>query len=346
MYVRIGRTRRANSNLHEGDREARLDVETKASSAKGGTAGTTDAEKTRGARGTEEIRARRPSGRVVRTRATQTAASNPPREAKRDPRGDERKTKEETREVATRGRAEVLVRFVQFSDEERPCGAGTMDLIEDGRTGTEHRGSVAGLGCDVEGASDRSASEFVPSSPIEGPTVVVLDGAPIGRRMALRREESVRRIALLALAGGLFAGCTPDRPLGTVGAIVTAPITAPVMFVSARMNDREDQFERARRNDRPIPPIDATSRAMARATLEKALELGRKDEGLYWQNDEDASGHAAGGSTVIATGRTDHGRVCREVLIETAMERRPTDQRARTYCRDGTRWGIVESTRE
>ena len=42
------------------------------------------------------------------------------------------------------------------------------------------------------------------------------------------------------LAASLLAGCTPDGPLGTVGAIVTAPITAPVMFVSARMNDRED----------------------------------------------------------------------------------------------------------
>ena len=85
---------------------------------------------------------------------------------------------------------------------------------------------------------------------------------------------------------------------------------------------------------------------MARATLEKALELGRIDEGLYWQNDEDASGFAAGGVTVLATGPTDDGRVCREVLIETTMERRPTDQRVRTYCRDGARWSMLESTRE
>ena len=158
----------------------------------------------------------------------------------------------------------MLVRFVQFSDEERPCGAGTVDLIEDGRTGTEHPGSVAGPGYDVEGESDRYASAFVPSSPIEGPTVVMLDGAPTGRRMALRREESVRRIVLLALAGGLVAGCAPDGPLGTVGAIVTAPITAPVMFVSARMNDREDHLARARRNDRPMlalrrPPVRLAS---------------------------------------------------------------------------------------
>ena len=67
------------------------------------------------------------------------------------------------------------------------------------------------------------------------------------------------------------------------------------MFVSARMNDREDHLERARRNDGPMPPIDVQSRELARATLEQALEQGRIDEGLYWPNDEDASGYAAGG---------------------------------------------------
>ena len=103
------------------------------------------------------------------------------------------------------------------------------------------------------------------------------------------------RIALLVLAASFAAGCAPDGPLGTVGAIVTAPITAPVMFVSARMNDREDHLKRARRNDRPLPPIDAQSGDMARETLKQALERGTIDEGLYWKNDEDASGYAAGG---------------------------------------------------
>ena len=154
------------------------------------------------------------------------------------------------------------------------------------------------------------------------------------------------RTVLLVFATSLIAGCAPDGPLGTVGAIVTAPITAPVMFVSARMNDWEDHLERARRNDRPMPPIDANSRAMAREALENALELGRIDEGLYWQNDEDASGYAAGGVTVLAMRRAKDGRACREVLIETAMERRPTDQRVRTYCRNGARWAMVESTRQ
>ena len=65
---------------------------------------------------------------------------------------------------------------------------------------------------------------------------------------------------MLVIAASLIGGCAPDGPLGTVGAIVTAPVTAPLMFVSARMNDREDHLERARVNDRPLPPIDARSR--------------------------------------------------------------------------------------
>ena len=240
----------------------------------------------------------------------------------------------------------MLVRFVEFSDEERPCGAGTVDLVEDGRTGTEHPGSVAGLGCEVEGGSDRAASELVPSSPTAGPTVVELDGAPTGRRFTLRRRKEVTRFALLVLAAGFAAGCAPDGPLGTVGAIVTAPITAPVMFVSARMNDREDHLERARRNNRPLPPIDAQSKEMARDTLEEALARGTIDQGVFWQNDEDASGYAAGGVTALATGRAGDGRPCREVLIETAMEGRPTDQRVRTYCLKGTVWTVAASARQ
>ena len=151
---------------------------------------------------------------------------------------------------------------------------------------------------------------------------------------------------MLVLAASLIGGCAPDGPLSTVGAIVTAPITAPVMLVSARMNDREDHLERARRNHRPWPPIDARSRAMAARTLDEALEGTTIDEGFYWQNGRDTSGYAAGGVTVLATGRTEDGRQCREVLIETAMARRPTDQRVRTYCRDGAGWTVAASTRK
>ena len=156
----------------------------------------------------------------------------------------------------------------------------------------------------------------------------------------------MRRTALLVLTASLIQGCAPDGPVGTVGAIFTAPITAPIMFFSARMNDREDFLEKARWNDRPLPPIDARSRDQARATLEQALESGTIDQGIYWQNNEDANGYAAGGVTVLATGRTDDGRPCREVLIETAMERRPTDQRVRTYYRDGADWAVAASTPE
>ena len=240
----------------------------------------------------------------------------------------------------------MLLGFIQLPGEERPCRAGAVHLVEDGGSEAEHPESVAGVGCDVEGEMARPASEFVPSSPSKGPTVVGLEGAAIGRPLALRGEESVTRIALLVFAASFTAGCAPDGPLGTAGAIVTAPITAPVMFVSARMNDREDHLERARRNTRRLPPVDPESTTMARQTLEQGLARGTIDHGLYWQNDEDASGYAAGGVTVLATGRTDDGRVCREVLIETAMAGRPTDQRVRTYCRDDPGWKVATSIRK
>ena len=98
----------------------------------------------------------------------------------------------------------------------------------------------------------------------------------------------MKRVALLMLAASVVAGCAPQGPLGTVGAILTAPITAPVMFVSARMNDRDAFLESARRNDRPLPAIDARSKAKAGETLEQALERGMVDQGLYWQNRADA----------------------------------------------------------
>ena len=157
----------------------------------------------------------------------------------------------------------------------------------------------------------------------------------------MKEYRGIKRVALLMLAASVVAGCAPQGPLGTVGAILTAPITAPVMFVSARMNGRDAFLESARRNDRPLPAVDARSKTKAGETLEQALERGMVDQGLYWQNNADTSGYAAGGVTVLATGRTDDDRVCHEVLIETAMESRPTDQRVRTYCRGNRGWSAV-----
>ena len=52
------------------------------------------------------------------------------------------------------------------------------------------------------------------------------------------------------------------------------------------------------------------------------------------------------GVTVLAMGRTKDGQMCGEVLIETAMERRPTDPRVRNYCRHGVGWTVVASALE
>ena len=142
----------------------------------------------KGARGPEEIRAWRRSGRIVRARADETATRNPPREAKRHARGDESETKEEAREVAARGSAEVLVRFVQFSDEKRPRGASAVHLVKDGRTGTGHPVSVAQARCGIEGDLDRSASESAPSSLASGPTGIDPGGTQFGTP-PVRNEE-------------------------------------------------------------------------------------------------------------------------------------------------------------
>lgn len=146
---------------------------------------------------------------------------------------------------------------------------------------------------------------------------------------------------VILLLTAFLSGCgsgTGGVP-GVVGAIVTAPIIAPIMFVEARRNDRKAFLEERRHNNRPLPPIDAKSKRLAAATLRQALDAGVLDKGLYWDNHDDASGYAAGGVTVIATGRTDDRRQCREVLIETAFKGRPTDQRVRTFCRQGEQWG-------
>jgi len=150
---------------------------------------------------------------------------------------------------------------------------------------------------------------------------------------------------MIFLLTALVAGCSNEKGVGGVldvaGAIVTAPIIAPIMFIEARRNDRASFLERAKDNHRPLPPIDAKSGRLAAKTLQQALGQGALDKGVYWENHDDASGYAAGGVTVLATGRNEDGRQCREVLIETAMKNRPTDQRVRTFCREGEKWGEV-----
>ena len=95
---------------------------------------------------------------------------NPPREAKGDSGGNKSETKEEAHEVAGRSHAEVFLRLAEFSREKRPCRAGTVDLVEDGREGAEHLVSVARAGYGFKGGLDRRASEFFPRIQAEGPT--------------------------------------------------------------------------------------------------------------------------------------------------------------------------------
>ena len=140
------------------------------------------------------------------------------------------------------------------------------------------------------------------------------------------------KYGVLMLATILTAACAGQGPLETVGAVITAPIMAPTMFFAARINGREAFLERARQNHRPLPPLDAKSKEKARVTLEQALDGGVVDEGIYWQNDNDEGGYKAGGVTVLRLEGSGDQEICREVLIETVVADRPTDQRVRLYC--------------
>ena len=70
----------------------------------------------------------------------------------------------------------------------------------------------------------------------------------------------MKKTAMFVLATALVAGCGgksgPGGPLGVAGAILTAPITAPIMFFEARRNDDRvlhERVEAARRNHSPPP---------------------------------------------------------------------------------------------
>ena len=162
----------------------------------------------------------------------------------------------------------------------------------------------------------------------------------------------MKKTAMFALATALVAGCGgksgPGGPLGVAGAILTAPITAPIMFFEARRNDDRvlrHRIKAARRNHSPPPQIDARSRERAAGALQTALARGAVNEAVHWQNWHDASGHVVGAATVLAKGRTSDDQPCCEVLSETTVEDLPTDGRTRTLCRTGGGWREVAASR-
>lgn len=152
-------------------------------------------------------------------------------------------------------------------------------------------------------------------------------------RPKLARPACIAKAIILL---GVLSACESGGVSpGTVAAVATAPVMMPVMVFEARRNDREAFLERAKRNRRPLPPLDAESRRMADTALRQALVRGETGEGHYWENDRDGNGRRAGGSTVLSEARTATGALCRDVLAETVAEGLPTDQRVRTWCRHG-----------
>ena len=149
---------------------------------------------------------------------------------------------------------------------------------------------------------------------------------------------TMKALGPLVVAVTIIEGCGAAQPLETVTAIVTAPLTAPIMIFEARRNDQEAWLERSRRNDRVWPPLDEASRAIAQAALEQVLEDGTIGQTVGWHNTHEHSGPTGGTLTVLATWRSPDAKQCRELLVERHLTRKTTDQRVRTYCRENGGW--------
>ncbi|MYE23334.1 MAG: hypothetical protein F4Y01_05255 [Gammaproteobacteria bacterium] len=144
----------------------------------------------------------------------------------------------------------------------------------------------------------------------------------------------MKNLGMVAAIALLATGCSVTETVKTVGAVVFAPVTALIMTVEARRNDRWALVERARKNDAPPPTIDADSTERARGAIEKALEHGAVGQDFYWENADDAELGAISGRVMIATDQEDGARRCRDVYMATYFGH-DWDQRVKTYCRDG-----------
>ena len=119
----------------------------------------------------------------------------------------------------------------------------------------------------------------------------------------------MKTTAMFVLATALVAGCGgksgPGSPLGVAGAILTAPITAPIMFFERDATTAGVRVTEARRiGAEPLasaPNRRAFSGTGRGGTSDRARG-GAVNETVHWQNRHDASGHVVGGATVLAKG--------------------------------------------
>lgn len=144
----------------------------------------------------------------------------------------------------------------------------------------------------------------------------------------------MKNLGMVAAMALLATGCSVTETVKTVGAVVFAPVTALIMTIEARRNDRWALVERARKNDSPPPTIDADSTERARGAIEKALEYGTVGEDFYWENANDTELGAVSGQVMVAADQEGGAQQCREVYLATYF-RHNFDQRVKTYCRDG-----------
>ena len=163
----------------------------------------------------------------------------------------------------------------------------------------------------------------------------------------------MRRHPLLATLAALAAGCAPTSdmitPLDIIGELINAPFAGPIAAVETfeipfdlQRDEDEASTQELHRNPQALEGLDQHSQALVYRNLRYALEHGRLEIGVYWENPANRGGRAGGAATVVRESENDRGRTCREVLVETEMEGEQTDTRLSTFCRGEAGWQIVE----
>ncbi len=152
-----------------------------------------------------------------------------------------------------------------------------------------------------------------------------------------------RKLAPVVAAALLLAGCevrnpSAADPLDLLGTLVNTPIGAHFAALGIPLGDGATTEPELHASPRALDGLDLPSQALARRNLDYALEEGRAQVGVYWENTANRGGRAAGAATVMRETTDEDGRRCREVLIETEMESEATDKRLLTYCRGEAGW--------
>lgn len=125
-----------------------------------------------------------------------------------------------------------------------------------------------------------------------------------------------RGIVAAAMAATLATGCSE------MAAVATAPVTATVMTIGARLNDDGLSADELRQ----------TSEWQADAALMRALEQGIEGSSATWSNPSDPEGPASGRATLLSRSRGTEGETCWRVRTESRIGSAPAETSTRLLC--------------